>query len=484
MSTNRKISAALKKVAIQKLNESSSSVEDFMNALAAGDSLFDRVEFNEEIVKQIPAGFFINKKFTYCKFNADIDSDRFKSCEFDHCEFEPIEGSGVNLQARAGINFCKFNKCTFNGVIILLDQNPEFKFCQFVDCDFFDTDFSDYTFTGTKFVGCSFEGVRTGFMNSVFQKDSKFVDCSAKEIEDDFFKDATFENGMTCEIKGLEPQIDAIKQKEGIESQRQYNPDVVKQAVQDFTKKDEEPINQEIGDLFSKANVEKIKDEFVEWYNKEGDPKHPTTKEDWDFVRGNGENDARYFTAESKEYPEKYIIFGTADDAENYAKNAFEDLVDDIGLGYDNGAVNWDNLGEFVSYLNDDALDFLYDQMIADRINVFQDMDDDEKIEELDKYGIDHGEEDLDEYAEDYAEAYVEKEGYTAKNAYDYWLDMFGSEQEVINMLKHNFGDFKDFLDITDVWDAVEAIDGIGNFIGQYDGREYDFKDLIIFRVE
>lgn len=113
MSTNRKISAALKKVAIQKLNEGSSSVEDFMNALAAGDSLFDRVEFNEEIVKQIPAGFFINKKFTYCKFNADIDSDRFKSCEFDHCEFEPIEGSGVNLQARAGINFCKFNKCTF-----------------------------------------------------------------------------------------------------------------------------------------------------------------------------------------------------------------------------------------------------------------------------------------------------------------------------------------------------------------------------------
>lgn len=146
--------------------------------------------------------------------------------------------------------------------------------------------------------------------------------------------------------------------------------------------------------------------------------------------------------------------------------------------------MNWDNLGEFASYLNDDALDFLYDQMIADRIYVFQDMDDDEKIENLDEYGIDHGEEDLDEYAEDYAEAYVEKEGYTAKNAYDYWLNMFGSEQEVINMLKHNFGDFENFLDITDIWNDVEAIDGIGNIIGRYDGREYDFKDLIIFRVE
>ena len=471
MSTNRKISAALKKVAIQKLNEDSSSIEDFINAIAASDSLFDRVEFNEEIIKQIPAGFFMNKKFTYCKFNADIDSDRFKSCEFDHCEFEPIEGSGVNLQARAGISFCKFNKCTFNGVYILLDQNPEFKFCQFVDCDFFDTDFSDYTFTGTKFVGCSFEGIRTRFMNSVFQKDSKFVDCSVKEIEDDFFKDATFENGMTQEIEGLEPQC-------------QYNPDVIKQAVQDFTKKDEEPINQEIGDLFSKANVEKIKDEFVEWYNKEGDPKNPTTKDDWEFVRGNGENDARYFTAESKEYSEKYIIFGTVDDAENYAKDVFEDSVDDVGLDYDNGAVNWDNLAEFASYLNDDALDFLYDQMIADRVTFFQDIDDDEKIEELDRYGIDHGEKDLDEYAEDYAEAYVEKEGYTAKNAYDYWLYMFGSKQEVINMLKHKFGDFKDVLDITNIWDDVKSIDGIGNFIGYYDGIEHDFKDLIIFRVE
>ena len=51
-------------------------------------------------------------------------------------------------------------------------------------------------------------------------------------------------------------------------------------------------------------------------------------------------------------------------------------------------------------------------------------------------------------------------------------------------MLKHNFGDFKDLLDITDVWNDVEAVDGIGNIIGQYDGREYDFKDLIIFRVE
>lgn len=471
MSTNRKISAALKKVAIQKLNEGSSNVEDFINALAAGDTQFDRVEFNKEIVKQIPAGFFMNKKFTYCKFNVDIDSDRFKSCEFDHCEFEPIEGSGVNLQARAGISFCKFNKCTFNGVYILLDQNPEFKFCQFIDCDFNDTDFSDYTFTGTKFIGCSFEGIRTRFMNSVFQKDSKFVDCSVKEIEDDFFKDATFENGMTQEIEGLEPQ-------------RQYNPDVIKQAVQDFTKKDEEPINQEIGDLFSKANVEKIKDEFVEWYNKEGDPKNPTTKDDWEFVRGNGENDARYFTAESKEYSEKYIIFGTVDDAENYAKDVFEDLVDDVGLDYDNGAVNWDNLAEFASYLNDDALDFLYDQMIADRVTFFQDIDDDEKIEELDRYGIDHGERDLDEYAEDYAEAYVEKEGYTAKNAYDYWLYMFGSEQEVINMLKHKFGDFKDVLDITNIWDDVKSIDGIGNFIGYYDGIEHDFKDLIIFRVE
>ena len=118
------------------------------------------------------------------------------------------------------------------------------------------------------------------------------------------------------------------------------------------------------------------------------------------------------------------------------------------------------------------------------RVDFFQELDDDEKIGELDKYGIDHGEEDLDEYAEDYAEAYVEKEGYTAKNAYDYWVDMFGSEQEVINMLKHNFGDFKDFLDITDVWNDVEAVDGIGNIIGQYDGREYDFKDLIIFRIE
>lgn len=480
MSTNRKISAALKKVAIQKLNEGLSNVEDFINALAAGDSLFDRVEFNEAIVKQIPAGFFINKKFTYCKFNADIDSDRFMSCEFDHCEFEPIEGSGVNLQTRGGINFCKFNKCTFNGVVILLDQNPEFKFCQFIDCDFNDTDFSDYTFTGTKFIGCSFEGIRTKFMNSVFQKDSKFVDCSVKEIEDDFFKDATFENGMTQEIEGLESQINVIKQREGIESQHQYNPDVIKQAVQDFTKKDEEPINQEIGDLFSKANVEKIKDEFVEWYNKEGDPDNPTTKDDWEFVRGNGENDARYFTAESKEYSEKYIIFGTVDDAENYAKDAFENLVDDVGLDYDNGAVNWDNLAEFASYLNDDALDFLYDQMIADRVTFFQDIDDDEKIEELDRYGIDHGEKDLDEYAEDYAGAYVEKEGYTAKNAYDYWLYMFGSEQEVINMLKHKFGDFKDVLDITNIWDDVKSIDGIGNFIGYYDG----IKDLIIFRVE
>lgn len=484
MSTNRKISAALKRVAIQKLNEDSSNVEDFINALAAGDTQFDRVEFNKEIVKQIPAGFFMNKKFTYCKFNADIDSDRFMSCEFDHCEFEPIEGSGVNLQTRGGINFCKFNKCTFNGVVILLDQNPEFKFCQFIDCDFNDTDFSDYTFTGTKFIGCSFEGIRTKFMNSVFQKDSKFVDCSVKEIEDDFFKDATFENGMTQEIEGLESQINVIKQREGIESQHQYNPDVIKQAVQDFTKKDEEPINQEIGDLSSKSNIEKIKDEFVEWYNKEGDPDNPTTKDDWEFVRGNGENDARYFTAESKEYSEKYIIFGTVDDAENYAKDAFENLVDDVGLDYDNGAVNWDNLAEFVSYLNDDALDFLYDQMIADRVTFFQDIDDDEKIEELDRYGIDHGEKDLDEYAEDYAEAYVEKEGYTAKNAYDYWLYMFGSEQEVINMLKHKFGDFKDVLDITNIWDDVKSIDGIGNFIDYYDDIEHDFKDLIIFRVE
>ena len=160
---------------------------------------------------------------------------------------------------------------------------------------------------------------------------------------------------------------------------------------------------------------------------------------------------------------------------------------DKLFFGIKSTILSGDNKQNFVIeciYLNDDALDFLYDQMIADRVTFFQDMDDDEKIENLDEYGIDHGEEDLDEYAEDYAEAYIEKEGYTAKNAYDYWLSMFGSEQEVINMLKHNFGDFKNFLDITDVWNDVEAVDGIGNIIGRYDGREYDFKDLIIFRVE
>jgi hypothetical protein len=504
MSTNKKILSALKKVFINESQEQQAPAkvvkqqpkaikqaatmtdEEIVNAIVDATALernfeISKASITKDILLQAEKKLDNSLQFQYLTFRncsfidslADIHFENIAFCRFINCEFKLAGRNGFEFETMFQT---EFKKCFFkDGSIIFSDMNKSV----FNLCDFTNVVISSYdddqlaSVNDTHFADCSF-AERTSFQLIEFTGATKFSNAVTHKLDSALFVDdkctGTFSFNKSKEVEGI--QLQSVETQEV--TPEKPSEDVVKQAVADFVKQEYtgKSLNQ------SSSDEDKAIANFIEWYNMENEDE-PTTKEDWEVEEG-PDKDSWILT--SKEYNLEYLVCTDYDVAYDIAREAFGNLVEDLGLGKQ-GLVDWDYMGSIEGYLSADAKEELFRRLEDDVRDYFENgMDDEERRDGLERHNIEIEEDDDPmEYVDDYVEAYIELGDWTPDNALTYFEEQLG--YDAYETLDYLFDDnLKYMLDIDEIFNSVVSSDGLGPSLAIYDGNEIEYKDTYIFR--
>lgn len=184
------------------------------------------------------------------------------------------------------------------------------------------------------------------------------------------------------------------------------------------------------------------------------------------------------------------------DEAEQYAREDLESLVDDVGPieAFGEDAVE--------NYLDEDYFNDLLEEETRYRVD---EMDEDELIDEMESYGIiDDDDKEFDNPDNADSDEDIDEEGHYPESLIEDRKEelidrMIGMYDNGIQYMEEIYGDLSDYIkenpdcvDIDGLIDNILSWDGFGNQLAHYDGHEHEIsyededgntKYLYVYRI-